>query len=145
MYINSEIYDKIVKSVPIACVDLLILHQNKCLLLKRNNDPAKDQFWFPGGRINKMEKIIDACLRIARSECNIDCKYVKQLCIEETLFLQEGNMLSDKHTINICCLLHVDDISKLRIDSYHSEYIWVDEITKSLHVSVARPLEIIGF
>ena len=53
-------------------------------------------------------------------------------------------MVSEKHTLNICCLLHVDDVSMLKIDDYHSEYIWIDEIIESLHESVERPLMLVG-
>lgn len=144
MYINSNFYNKIIESMPISCVDLLIFSQDKYLLLKRNNNPAKGQYWFPGGRIHKMETIENACLRISKSECNLECKFIKQICIEETIFLKEENMVSEKHTLNICCLLHVDDVSMLKIDDYHSEYIWIDEIIESLHESVERPLMLVG-
>jgi colanic acid biosynthesis protein WcaH len=145
MYIKTELYNKIIESMPISCVDLLIYSQNKCLLLKRNNNPAKGKYWFPGGRIHKMETIESACLRISKSECNLDCRFIKQICVEETIFLKEDNMVTDKHTLNICCLLHVDDMSMLTIDDYHSDFLWIDEIIESLHESVKRPLMMLGF
>jgi hypothetical protein len=145
MFINSNDYNKIVDQIPIVCVDLLIIFQNKCLLLKRNNSPAKGQYWFPGGRIYKMETIENACIRISMQETNLRCKFVRQICTEETLFIKEDDMLSDKHTLNVCCQLQVDEIYKLNIDKFHNDYLWTDIILDNLHISVVRPLKLLGF
>jgi hypothetical protein len=37
----------------------------------------------------------NACLRISKTECNLECKFIKQICIEETIFLKEDNMNTD--------------------------------------------------
>jgi colanic acid biosynthesis protein WcaH len=145
MFINSEDYEKIVCQIPIVCVDLLIIFKDKCLLLKRDNNPAKGQYWFPGGRIHKMETIEDACQRISKLETNLQCKFIRQIYTEETMFIKQDDMLYDKHTINICCELEVNDISTLSIDKYHSNFLWTDKIIDSLHVSVSRPMNLIGF
>ena len=52
--IEEDLYKKIWLEMPIPCVD--IIFQNKegyFLLLKRNNEPLKSEFWLPGGRILK--------------------------------------------------------------------------------------------
>jgi colanic acid biosynthesis protein WcaH len=145
MYINNDDYNKIVEQIPIVCVDLLIIYQCKCLLLKRNNNPAKGQYWFPGGRIYKMETIENACTRISKMECNLSCNYIRQICTEETLFAKKDGMFSDKHTLNICCELNVSDISEFKIDELHNDYLWADKIIDSLHISVSRPMSLLGF
>ena len=66
MFIPKGDYEKILEVLPILCVDCVISHNGKCLLLRRINEPAKGQYWFPGGRVNKNEKIKDASLRKAR-------------------------------------------------------------------------------
>jgi len=66
MYIPDEEYKYILKNMPILCVDLLIMHDGRCLLLKRDNEPAKGEYWFAGGRVRKLETIESAAKRIAK-------------------------------------------------------------------------------
>ncbi|MBU2458733.1 MAG: NUDIX domain-containing protein, partial [Planctomycetes bacterium] len=66
MHIPEPEYRRILNNVPILCVDLLIVYNGKCLLLKRDNEPAKGEFWFAGGRIRKFESIENAAIRIAK-------------------------------------------------------------------------------
>lgn len=51
MFIPENDYKKILSTMPILCVDLIIFFDGKCLLLKKKNEPAKGQYWFPGGRV----------------------------------------------------------------------------------------------
>ena len=145
MYIAPKKYNKILKRIPIICVDLLIISDGKCLLLKRDNEPAKGQYWFPGGRINKLESIKDAALRKAKEETNLDCEFIKTVTLEETIFLKNENMDTDVHTVNICCHLVTATIVPLQIDKYHKDYKWVNQQSDSYHKSVNRPLSFIGF
>lgn len=144
MFIPQEEYDKILSTMPILCVDLMILFNGKCLLLKRKNEPAKGQYWFPGGRIYKMETIKDAALRKAKKEVNLDCRFQEIVSIEESMFKRNGNMATDVHTVNICCKLVADSISKISLDGQHDYHVWVtiDSAKKlDLHPCVIRPLE----
>lgn len=140
MFIPDLEYKKILEYLPIVCVDLLIIYDNKCLLLFRNNEPAKGQYWFPGGRINKMETIRDASIRKAKEETNLNCEFIDIVSVEETIFND-----SDLHTINICCYLTVNNIDKLQFDKYHSDYKWVDEESDKYHKSVNYPISQMKF
>lgn len=143
MFIPKEEYLKIQAALPILCIDCLIMYREKCLLLRRTQEPAKGQYWFPGGRIFKGELIADAAMRKARDEVNLECTYEKTISIEETIFAKEGNMPFDIHTVNICCRLSVDDTSDLAIDGSHDGYLWVtpENIQAlDLHPAVYAPL-----
>ncbi len=143
MFIPEEEYSRIQAVLPILCVDCLIVYQKKCLLLRRSREPAKGQYWFPGGRVFKGELIRNAATRKAREEVNLDCKYEKVIIIEETIFEQQGDMLSDIHTVNICCHLSAHNFNNLTIDESHDGYIWVNlEQAKNLnlHSAVFMPL-----
>lgn len=145
MYIPNKEYAQILKCMPIVCVDLLILFDNKCLLLKRDNEPAKGQYWFPGGRVRKLETIEQAAIRIAKQETNLDCKFVKQISVEETIFDKNEAMNTDIHTVNICCHLTPENVVELNIDNLHSDFIWVNQQSISFHKAVNFPLSLIGF
>ena len=122
----------------------MILFDGKCLLLKRKNEPAKGQYWFPGGRIYKMETIKDAALRKAKEEVNLDCRFQEIVSIEESMFKQRGEMVTDVHTVNICCKLATDSISEIALDNQHDYHIWVTKNnlgTVDIHQCVIRPLK----
>ncbi len=143
IFIPEEEYPRIQAVLPILCVDCLIIHENKCLLLRRTKEPAQGQYWFPGGRVLKNELIRDAATRKARDEVNLDCKYERTISIEETIFAQHGNMLFDIHTVNICCQLSVHNLDNLTIDESHDGYIWASiEQAKmlNLHKAVFSPI-----
>ena len=144
MYIPDSEYKLILQRMPIICVDLLIMHNNKCLLLKRNNEPAKGQWWFPGGRIYKMELLKNAAIRKSKEETNLDCEFIRIVSVEETIFNKNKNMEHDIHTINVCCELKVKDVLSLKIDKYHDEFLWVDKIDSSFHIAVKKPLSVLG-
>ena len=85
--IEEKLYKKIQEVLPICCVDVVILNKNKeFLLLKRKNEPAKDQWWVPGGRIKKGEKTEKAVLRKVKEETGLNIKIKKMLGVKETIF-----------------------------------------------------------
>jgi colanic acid biosynthesis protein WcaH len=116
--IENELYNKMVENLPILCVDGFIISNGKILLLKRNNKPAQGQWWVPGGRVLKNEKLENAILRKIKDETNLDVKIIEILDICETIF-------ENKHTVNICYLLSTDDLN-IKLNSEHSEYIWFE-------------------
>jgi colanic acid biosynthesis protein WcaH len=65
----------VVKHAPLVSIDLLVYNDsNQILLGWRKNQPAKD-FWFvPGGRIHKDETIPAAFARITLSETGMPCE-----------------------------------------------------------------------
>jgi len=145
MFIPNEEYLRIQAVLPILCVDCLIVHGKKILLLKRVYEPAKGQYWFPGGRIFKGEHIKDAALRKAREEVFLECQFEKKLSVEESIFTKQGNMLSDIHTVNVCCLLSANNIDNISIDEYHDGFVWVnlaEAIELKLHAAVLSPISI---
>ena len=144
MFIPENDYNKILSTMPILCVDLIIFFDGKCLLLKRKNEPAKGQYWFPGGRIYKSETIKDAALRKAKEEVNLDCRFQEIVSIEESMFKRNGKMATDIHTVNIGCKLVADSISKIALEGQHDYHVWVtiDSAKKlDLHPCVIGPLE----
>ena len=67
-YLPEKDYQKIIKSMPIFCIDFLISFQNKYLLIKRKEEPLKNLYWVIGGRLMFKEKITHAAKRIQERE-----------------------------------------------------------------------------
>jgi len=133
--------DLFVKSMPIVCVDAVVLYKTKYLVIKRNYWPAEHEYWLPGGRIWKNETIIDATLRKVKEETNLKASYESFLTVEETIFESEEKVT--KHTVNITSLVSVETIESFSLDSQHSEYKWFpknDPILSKLHPAVSKPI-----
>ncbi|MBA4376183.1 MAG: hypothetical protein C0401_08440 [Anaerolinea sp.] len=72
MDIPKHLYDQICRVNPIPCVDLLVTNEiGQVLLLKRKNEPMKNQWWFPGGRVLFNETRQQAVIRKLNEECNL--------------------------------------------------------------------------
>ena len=145
MFIPEIEYKSILSSIPILCVDLIIINNGKFLLLKRENEPAKGKYWFPGVRLLKLETIRDASLRKAREEVNLECDFKNIISVEETIFKKNSNMSCDIHTINIVCKLVTNNIKKIKLDNLHSDFLWAsfqDIFDLNLHAALLNPLKI---
>ena len=130
-----------IELMPIVCVDAVVSYRDKYLVIKRTSWPAKDQFWLPGGRIWKNERIIDATLRKVKEETNLNAYYETFLTVEETFFEKAENMT--KHTVNITSLVAVKNIKNLSLDGEHDEHKWLqqnDPLLTELHPAVSKPI-----
>jgi len=143
LYIPSEVYVQIQEVLPIICVDAVITHNHRCLLLRRRNQPARGQLWFPGGRLYKNELIAVGVLRKCFEEVRLHCEFQSIISVEETLFPRIEDMYADVHTVNVCCHLIVPDLTEIIFDSQHEDYCWIDVSEAKvvpLHEAVRRPL-----
>jgi colanic acid biosynthesis protein WcaH len=70
--IPADIFMQIVRNTPLISIDLLLHNENNEILLGwRNNQPAKNHWFVPGGRIYKNETIKDAFSRIMTAETGL--------------------------------------------------------------------------
>lgn len=125
MEIPENLYRKIVRNMPIVCVDLLIRDSaGRILLLKRRNQPAQEQWWFPGGRVHMNESFLEAVRRKAIQECGLTlCGDPYSLGIFE-LFFDEGG--TKYHSVTNLFAANVDELSRITLDSQSKEFKWVE-------------------
>ena len=143
MKIADCLYQTIVASMPIVCVDLLIRNSiGHVLLLKRSNSPAKEQWWLPGGRVYMNELMSDAAKRKALEECGLLLNYaVKQRGTYE-LFFHEGG--SNFHSITTLFEIDWNGSLEVHLDDQSKEFIWIDPQAKdkyNLHSFVKLVIE----
>ncbi len=89
MRITEELYRQFCRSMPLACVDLIVVDTDRrVLLLLRKNDPARGHWWFPGGRVLYLETRQQAALRKLRDTGlfgNGDCASVAEELLRRAL------------------------------------------------------------
>ncbi|MBN2143516.1 MAG: NUDIX domain-containing protein [Candidatus Aureabacteria bacterium] len=140
-YIPQDLYNQILKNIPIGCVDIAIIFKGKILLIKRKDSPAKGQWWLPGGRVLKGEMMKNTALRKAREEVGIQCHAGPIICTAETIF-PDGPYKIPVHSINSCFLVYpVNENITVKIDPTHSsDYKWVDSIPENIHPYIKKCL-----
>ncbi len=141
--IPLEDYKKILENMPICCVDLVIHHQGKVLLVYRKDEPAKNQWWLPGGRILKHETLQQAALRKAKEETGFDIEIEKQIGTYELTFKEAPfGVKTGVHSICIDFLGRPKDKNfKIKLDQTSTDYKWMDSIEKDLHPYVKQLLK----
>jgi len=121
-------YEKIIRLIPIVCVDGFVFNNlNQILLLKRNNEPAKGEWWVPGGRIFKNEPLTVALKRKIREELGLDIENFLEIGVVETIF-------EEKHTINICYKINLHN-EKIKLNDEHEFFEWfnIDRLPQNLN------------
>lgn len=140
MYLEETFYDRIKKSMPILCVDVMFIHNKKFLLLKRNNTPALGLWWFPGGRVFKGETISEAAKRKCLEELRINIIPESIISVEETVFTLDNDSV-DVHTVNVVIQAKpFENNFIINIDKLHSEFRWFNKIESYFHDAVKNPL-----
>jgi len=139
MLLDKEIFKFVVQNTPLISIDFLIKKDNKYLLGKRVNSPAKGFYFTIGGRIFKNETIEEAQKRILKEELNLTFSTLNpQISIlfigifehfyEDSIF---GDDIST-HYINLAYLLDFDTISNSQYTNIPITNIPINEIFDKL-------------
>jgi colanic acid biosynthesis protein WcaH len=124
MLIPSEHYDQILKIMPIPCVDLVVQDRDGLiLLLKRKNEPAKGQWWFPGGRVHYMETRHDAAIRKLKEECGLESTEFQELGTFD-IMLKNPHSSSTIHGITTLFKIKIANHKRLRLDDQSEAFDW---------------------
>ena len=127
--LSEDVFKTIVASTPLLSIDLLVRNsENRILLGKRVNRPAKSSWFVPGGRVLKDESIEQAFTRLLKLELGMakisGCfKGVYQ-------HFYDDNFSEDSFTTHYIVLAYEvifdGDISKLPV-AQHNDYRWYSE------------------
>ncbi|NIM44750.1 MAG: NUDIX domain-containing protein [Nitrososphaeria archaeon] len=126
-WVEDELYKVILEKLPVVTVDAVIVHNDKFLLLKRNNPPVKDEWWIAGGRVFKNETLEAAVKRKVLEETGLNCKILCQAGVLNQLFSEEN-----VHTVTIYFLMESDSMN-VKLNDDHSEYKWVAKLDPDAH------------
>lgn len=129
--IPSIRYEKIVKDVPILCVDLVVtcVKSKKYLLVNRINEPLSGQFWVPGGRVLIGEKITDALSRKLFEETGLRIESSFEfLGFYEGMFDRSAFGRHKYHTVSLVYKCTIEESQNIILDSQSTDFIWSDSL-----------------
>ena len=132
-YLQGDIFKTIIAHTPLVSVDLIVKQDNKILLGKRVNNPAKGYWFTLGGRVLKNEAIQDAIHRIGKQELDIMIDSNPQFIgvfehrYDDSIFRDVST-----HYVNLGYEIEVSGLEDLPQEQ-HSEYRWfgLDELIHS--------------
>ncbi|WP_363465049.1 GDP-mannose mannosyl hydrolase [Halogeometricum borinquense] len=131
----------IVENVPIVSVDLVVKHDGGILLGMRENEPAKGEWFVPGGTVLKGESLTDAVHRVATEELGVGVTINDRLGTFEHFYeTSEVDGIDSKHYVATAFVV-TPDKSKLNPDTQHSRFQMFEPPYETVHPYVERYLE----
>jgi colanic acid biosynthesis protein WcaH len=133
MMLSEADYRKVMETMPVVCVDCLVQNEaGEFLLVRRGNEPLKGEFWVPGGRLLKNERLEDAVHRKMREELGIEVEIISNLGFFEEFFDKTAqNVDGGFHAVSFLFLVRPLGTS-IRLDCQSSEWGWFKTIPQRL-------------
>ena len=133
--LNLDDFKNIVRLVPLVSLDVLILTPaSDLLLLLRENEPAKNCWFVPGGCVYKNEPLQDAFARIANVELGRELSFNSAHLLGVFDHFYSTNRFSDPsfgtHYVSIAYWVTVEKPFPPRMDDQHDHFRWIH--TKTL-------------
>lgn len=137
-------WTSIVEHVPIVSVDLLVVYDGSIVLGKRQNEPAKGEWFVPGGRVHKHERLEAAVHRVAREELGVTVTIQERLGVYEHLYHDaEIEGVNGKHYLANGFVVEAEERPEIS-DDQHEQIRLFDSLPDSLHEYVQAYIEDAG-
>ena len=124
-FIPQTTYDQITKLMPIVSVEALIIADDKMLFLRRKNEPAKGQWWFPGGRIRKDEALQETLSREIKEETGLKIVSARLIGVYSRIF-------PERHDVTIVYSCKCKP-GKIILNEEHTEFKFFETPPSNLH------------
>jgi colanic acid biosynthesis protein WcaH len=130
--LNYVDYRTAVRLAPLVSLDLIIRnHENKVLLGLRNNDPAKDYYFVPGGSILKNERLSEAFMRVILEEVHHVGNFENAKLFGVSEHFYDTNLFGDPgygtHYVVLAYTYEITGALNIIPDQQHKEYRWWNE------------------
>ncbi len=124
-FLPDRLFNLLMKCIPIVSVEALIETEEGLLLMKRNNEPVKGEWWFPGGRVRKGESLQDALVREVKEETGLEIENCKLINVY-------SRVLPERHDITIAYRCKVKP-GRVVLNREHTEYAFFTQLPRDLH------------
>ncbi|MBN2816177.1 MAG: GDP-mannose mannosyl hydrolase [Campylobacterales bacterium] len=126
MFLTKKLFASIIQNTPLVSIDLIVENDvGEILLGKRINEPAKN-FWFvPGGRIFKDESLDSAFERIVQEELGISLKRSDAHFQNVYEHFYKNNVFNENISTHYIVLAYkLKTTQQPLLNSQHSKYCW---------------------
>lgn len=98
-WIEESRWRQVVETVPVPSVDLVVVVDGGVVLAERTNEPARGEWFVPGGRVRKGEPLDDAVQRVAQSELGVGVEVEERLGAYDHFYATSEFDGVDKHYV----------------------------------------------
>ena len=137
--IPQKLFEEIKNSIPLSCVDLIVINRNnEFLLVKRSITPYKNKWCLPGGIIKRNQKIHEKLYEIAKKELGINVEIIRPIGFYEKVY-------SSRHDISHCFIVKSNNLKNLKLDFQAEEMKFFKKIPKNAALFHIEMLQDAGF
>jgi len=128
---SPEKYYQIIKDTTLTSIDIYFIKDNKVLVGKRNNNPAKGYLFTPGCRTFKGEIQTEGLKRVAKKELGIDINPLDCKLIGVYDHIYENNFIDDltkTHYVDVAYLYNISEkeLGSINLDDQHDSFSLID-------------------
>lgn len=142
-HIPVETFGTCTELLPQVCVELFVEHDDGVVVTKRTNDPAKGEWFWPGSRLYKGERLTAAAHRVASQELGIAIEIKAQLGVYSH-FWETSSLPGSptRHTVNVVYRVRPTATEiDVQLDDQHSDWRLLTEREADLHQYVHRYID----
>jgi colanic acid biosynthesis protein WcaH len=128
--IDSDFYQKILEVMSILCVDVIIKNRSgQYLLIRRANEPLKDEWWVVGGRVLKGESLEEAAIRKVREEISVEVHDMQPIGYYEAVYEKSAfRVKSEYHTVSIVFVSNIRGDEDIMLDGQSTEWKYASQL-----------------
>jgi colanic acid biosynthesis protein WcaH len=139
----------VVKSTPLVSIDLIIADPSGAILMGwRSNEPAKNLWFVPGGRIRKNEKIAEAFERIVQTETGLSASFHEAKFGGVFEHFYSSNFFDDPnfgtHYCVLAYTLKYRERPTIKTDGQHSKFDWLTKSSEHVHSHCRVYFDLLG-
>lgn len=141
-YVPEEVFGACLDRLPQVCVELVVRHDGGVVLARRTNEPAAGEWFWPGGRLFKGERLEAAVHRLAAAELGLDVTVTDRLGVQAHFWERSSvDGVDSRHTVNVVHAVVPSDGLDVTLDDQHDDWRLLREPEPGLHEYVRRYLD----
>lgn len=134
-HIPDDLFSEFTARMPECCIEVVVQYDGGVLLAKRSNEPAKGEWFWPGGRLYKGETFEVAVHRIAREELGLNVEIFDRLGVYSHYW--DSSAVAgepSRHTVNVVFLVRPSETNPtIELDDQHDDYRILTTTDNDLH------------
>lgn len=145
--IPEETYAICQRLLPEVCVEVLLEHEGGVLLARRTNEPARGEWFTPGSRLFKGERLDHAAHRIGLNELGIEVEPTGRLGVYSHFWdVSAVPGVDSRHTVNVVFrAAPSNDEFEIELDDQHDAYRFFTAPEPELHEYMQQYLADAGY
>jgi colanic acid biosynthesis protein WcaH len=138
-WIPAKTFAECLDRLPQVCVEVVVTHDGGVLLAQRANPPAEGEWFWPGGRLYKGERLDGAARRVVGEELGLAVELDGRLGVEEHFWEAAAPDGADsRHTVNVVYEVSPADGLDVTLDDQHDDWRLLRAPDPDLHEYVRR-------